>query len=937
MRHSIIHFLIAALSYAIAARFGLALAIPPGFASAVWPAAGIALAAVTALRLWPALLGIGCGSFLINLAIISGDYHNLTATALIAPLCIASGAMSQAAGGYLLQNRFIGKARLLESPRTILLFTLIIALGGCLIASTIGVTTLFFNGIITADQYFFTWLTWWIGDAIGVLLFTPLLLNIFYYRKQLTRSRLLQSTVPTTVIFLLVWGIFYISIGHRHYENQQVISGKSDNIARELDALLTTAEHKLVAYAALFNASEHVSFTEFNAFSKVILDDDPVFYGVGWTPVVAQTERQELVNDMRQQGYPDFELTEFKADGSLAKAADRDEYYPVYYLYPLEQNRRAFGLNLAANPERREALMNARKLRHPVATAPIVLAQESGEKKATIIYMPIFDTTAALRDSKKENYSEFIGFASGVLKIHGLLENIWQEALRLGLSIQITDVTDKERPQELFTANIEPLPGYQEKSYLNYFSGRTYHIQIYANKDYVIDDKDWASWVILTGGFLLAAIMQMFILVVTGSLEYIRDQVRIKTEDLTIAMQKANAANKAKSQFLANMSHEFRTPLNAIIGFTQLCLKTLLNDKQKDYLTKVQLSSQTLLALINQSLDYAKIESGRMELDNARFSLENILKKIGALFLLPTRDKNLEFSIILETDIPAFFMGDELRVEQILINLLSNAFKFTSAGNICLRLNYDDRKQYLHVRVSDTGIGISANQIKFLFEAFRQADASTSRRFGGTGLGLSISKELVVQMGGDITISSQEGIGSEFHLWLQLPPAQPEGALLSRGIFPCTESNNSEPAGPAEVPAEVPAESSRNLPLQGKHILLAEDALMNQLLAQELLESFGARVTIANHGQEALDLLQQELNPDLILMDIQMPVMDGLQTSRTIRQQPQYSHIPIIAMTANAMENDVTDCLDAGMQAHIAKPIDAEKLQALLLYHLHLH
>ncbi len=933
MQRSIIHFFIAALSYAIAARIGLALAIPPGFASAVWPAAGIALAAVTAMRLWPALLGVGCGSFLINLAIISSDYRNLTATALITPLCIACGAMLQAAGGYLLQSHFIGKTQLLESPRTILLFTLIIALGGCLIASITGVTTLFLNGIITADLYFFTWLTWWIGDAIGVLLFTPLLLNIFYYRKQLTRSRLLQSTVPTTVIFLLVWGIFYISIGYQHNENQKIISEKSDNIARELDTVLTTAEHKLVAYSALFNASEHVSFSEFNAFSKVILNDDPVFYGVGWIPAVLHTQRQDLVHDMRRQGYPDFNLTEFKDDGTLTKAAERDEYYPMYYLYPLGQNRRAFGLDLAANPEQREVLVKARKQGQPIATAPIMLAQDSEEKKATIIYIPIFNSTSALIKDKTKDNSEFLGFVSGMLRIHGLLENIWQEALLFGLSIHIADITSRKNLQNLFIDNTAPLPGYQTQTYLSNFSGRTYRIQIYANKDYVIDDKDWTSWVILTGGFFLAAIMQMFILLVTGSLEYIRNQVRIKTEDLTSAIKKANAANKAKSQFLANMSHEFRTPLNAIIGFTQLCLKTPLNHKQRDYLEKANLSSETLLALINQSLDYAKIESGRMELDNTRFSLKNILKKISALFILSARDKDLEFRIILETDIPACFIGDALRVEQILINLLSNAFKFTAAGNICLCLSYDNEKQYLHARVSDTGIGISADQIEFLFEAFRQADTSTSRRFGGTGLGLSISKELAVQMGGNITIHSQEGVGSKFHLWLQLPPAQPEGAMLSSGIFPCSESNDSEPAGPAEIPAE----SVRNLPLQGKHILLAEDALMNQLLAQELLESFGARVTIANHGQEALDLLQQKLNPDLILMDIQMPVMDGLQTSRTVRQQPQYSHIPIIAMTANAMENDVTDCLDAGMQAHIAKPIDAEKLQALLLYHLHRH
>ncbi|MEC9256641.1 MAG: ATP-binding protein, partial [Pseudomonadota bacterium] len=441
------------------------------------------------------------------------------------------------------------------------------------------------------------------------------------------------------------------------------------------------------------------------------------------------------------------------------EASHQDAYYPVLYIYPFEPNRRAFCLNLGANAERKVALDKAAIEHVPVATAPIVLAQETGKKRAILLYMPVFDL---------EDDEALVGYSSGVLKVSGILGESVFQSRQSGLYFNLYDVTEGER-LTIYEAAEQAHSNLPMHSYDAYFGTRKYHLEIFPAENYVYGRNDWTSYVILTGGFVVATLFLVFVLTTTGQIETVRRQVELRTAELSDAVSRANAASDAKSAFLANMSHELRTPLNAINGFLKLVLDTALTPVQKNYLQKADLASVTLLGLINQTLNYAKIESGNMELEQSTVRMRSIARKMEALFGHIADESALDFRIKLANDVPEVLIGDELRIEQITLNLLSNAFKFTREGHIDLDISYEADDEKLQIRVTDSGVGIPADKMEHIFAAFGQADASISRRYGGSGLGLSISRRIAIMMKGDILVRSTEGQGSEFLAYLHLP------------------------------------------------------------------------------------------------------------------------------------------------------------------------
>ncbi|WP_163832866.1 response regulator [Spartinivicinus ruber] len=391
--------------------------------------------------------------------------------------------------------------------------------------------------------------------------------------------------------------------------------------------------------------------------------------------------------------------------------------------------------------------------------------------------------------------------------------------------------------------------------------------------------------------------------------------VNIRTQELEIAQQKACEANAAKSQFLANISHEIRTPLNAITGLAYLALKTSLSQKQKNYLNKIQSASQTLLGIINNTLDMSKIEAGKLIIENANFSLKRVVSTIEQIFTEQMREKGLHFIVTLSPQVPDYLIGDELRLQQVFINLINNAMKFTDSGTVSVTIFGDGsyvkqqsitNKQvntavsennhvYIRFYIKDTGIGIDESKIDSLFESFTQAEAATTRRYGGTGLGLTICRQLVELMGGAISVKSELGYGSEFIVEI--------------------------PFNLGYVPSQPLVEQNKSLAWRGCRVLVVEDNQVNQQIISELLSQAEIDVSVVNNGSEAIAKMRCQ-HYQLVLMDIQMPGLSGYQTVRRIRKLSELKDVPIIALTSNALDGEREKAIQAGMNDFLTKPID---------------
>ncbi|OPY83088.1 MAG: Sensory/regulatory protein RpfC [Syntrophorhabdus sp. PtaU1.Bin153] len=435
--------------------------------------------------------------------------------------------------------------------------------------------------------------------------------------------------------------------------------------------------------------------------------------------------------------------------------------------------------------------------------------------------------------------------------------------------------------------------------------------------------------------------------------KYLAEEVVLRTADLTranremadtveelkAAKEAAEAASLAKSQFLANMSHEIRTPMNGILGMIDLLLETVLTEKQRRFAETAHGSAEALLRILNDILDFSKIEAGKVKIEETAFDIRTVVADVTAIFADQARKKTIELAKSIDRDVPTACLGDLVRLRQVLTNLVSNAVKFTSCGKVIVRVRKfgeGDRVAALQFEVTDTGIGIAPAQVNAVFDAFSQADGSTTRKFGGTGLGLTISRQLIEMMGGAIGVESEPGKGSTF--WFTLPfKPPPDHSSTARPALGTHRDDGVRDVRP-------------RLPVPDCNVLLAEDNPVNQEVTRGMLENLGCTVTVASDGREACDALLKAWY-DLVFMDCQMPEMDGYEATRAIRGyemsgigsageneachqggiRTRNARIPIIALTAHAMDGDRELCLAAGMDDYLSKPFRQDQLADILI------
>ncbi|MEO2282161.1 ATP-binding protein [Pseudoalteromonas pernae] len=863
---------IVALGYFITGFFSNALLSIEGYAVASWPPSGIALAALL-IAGKRAVIGVMLGALITNIAHLDNIAGILHWQVAVQAVVVSTASTLQAYLGYWVITRVLKTPLDLSDLKLTIISIIIAGPVVCVIAAFTGTEMLVFNNIIPSSGRLENFVTWWIGDSIGVMIFTPLLLAGFNFT--VARHRL-QVIVPSLVIYVMISITFYLFASSKFEERNEVYSAQAQVIIDQFDEVLTRLRANTQILASFMTHSEQVERSEFNGFTAKQMAYNPEINALVWMPKVAPNNIGELELLARDEGVENYKVfPRFEVE-------PRAFQYPVYFGLFSQGMRTVYGLDISAEPY----FSSLQKSDGTLFVTPAFQLESSPKGDLGFLVLARVPTVGTKVD----------GYVAAVISLPLLKESALAKLSFEGIGVELVDLSAESEQAILALPHHEALI----KSHEFDMGARTWRLNIYRQGVRSIWTGYWYAQVV---GMLFVWLLITFLIAITGSNIRVRDQVAKQTKVLREEKAKADTANSAKSQFLANMSHEIRTPINGIKGLHYLALQQ--NDWQtaKQYIGQADNALSVLLRVLNDLLDFSKMEAGKLELHQEPIVIEELCAEIKQLISVEASNKSLLVNYEIAPDVTPIFNTDIIRLKQVLLNLLNNAVKFTQHGAI--RLKIADAGDALCFSVTDTGIGIRKDIQKQLFKPFSQADGSTSRRFGGTGLGLSICQKLVTLMGGRIELESEEGLGSCFRVFL------PKHSTL--------------PMRSDIMPKE--SQAPTDLDLSDVAILLVEDNALNQQVAKAMLVGKGAAPDIANDGIEAIEMVSQK-QYDIVLMDIQMPNMDGLEATKVIRNELLLTDLPIIGLSANAQERDLKLAEHYGMNDYVVKPIEANLLFA---------
>lgn len=777
-----------AITYAIAGKLALLLAIPPGYSTAIWPAAGLALASVLLFGS-RAVLGVFIGSFLANIS-ISWDPSTTSSLikSILLALELAAGAALQAWIGSYLIRRFVNFPSDMSQEKDVIKFVAWGGIIGCTISSSSGTLCLLANHLISTADVSFTWFNWWVGDVIGVMIFAPVVLLTAADSKTVSLDRKLSVSLPLITMFAAVV-LFFLFFRAQETNNLQVeFDQRTDRQIQELQKKFENYLNTLYATQSFFAGSSKVDEQEFHAFTHNLLIRNPGIQGLSWNAYVADKDRDTFEKEIQQQNRSDFQILDWKENGQGVSASHRPEYVVITYMEPNKSNAKALGFDIMTIPDRRKALIRARDTGSPSATSRLRLIQEVENQFGFVVFLPVYKNGLS-HVSISERRKNLEGFVAAVFRINDVVNIALQHTDREGIEMSIIDES-AVGSDKIFYPQSSPNKldetGYLSRDIPIEIAGRRWIAHFTLSPTYLVKHKSFQAWSFLLGAMLFTGLFGVLLLIMTGRTSMVEKLVKVRT----LALQKVNVALRdeiaerkqaerqalealqIKSDFTSMVSHELRTPLTAVkesVEIVQDGTAGPISDEQKTFLETAIRNVERLARLINDVLDFQKLTSGNQfaEMQMTENDLNEVVTNTANDFHLLAKKNGLEIVLQLSKDIPPL-QFDRDKITQVLTNLLSNALKFTDKGKIIITTQ--KFQNLVRTSVQDQGIGVKEEDVSRLFQVFSQIDTGVSRKTGSTGLGLAISKQIIEAHQGTIGVESVFSKGSIFYFTLPINP-----------------------------------------------------------------------------------------------------------------------------------------------------------------------